>query len=97
MRDDCPPATQRPARRQHYPVQHAKIGDSSVLALTEAALTFHIEDQGNASAGALLDLLVRVLERQAQLFGKQTPDGALTSSHRANEDQILHPVNDSQL
>ncbi len=68
-----------------------------MLALTEAALTLHIEDQGDTGASALLDLLIRVLEWQAQLFGKQTPDGALASSHRAYEDQILHPVNDSQL
>src|SRR5690606_34492836 len=42
------------------------------------------------STRTLLDLLVGVLERQAQFFGKQTPDGALSSSHRANEDYIPH-------
>ena len=91
------PQHSAPTRSQHYSVQHAKVGNGGVLALTEAAFTFHIENQGDTGASALLDLLVRVLERQAQLFGKQTPDGALASSHRAYEDQILHPVNDSQL
>jgi hypothetical protein len=37
----------------------------------------------------LFDLLIGILEWETKLFGKQTPDGAFTSTHRAYEDSVL--------
>jgi hypothetical protein len=37
----------------------------------------------------LLDLLIGILEWETKLFGKQTPDGAFASTHRAYENEIV--------
>ncbi|MCY1557401.1 hypothetical protein D9M68_942500 [compost metagenome] len=81
---------------QHQAIQFAEIGNYRPLALAKALLTLDIEDPRNIGTAALLDLLVGVLEQQPQLFGKQTPDGAFTSAHRANKNYITHRVNGSQ-
>jgi hypothetical protein len=78
------------ASGQHDSLGSAKVFDNSLLALTKTLLTLNIKDPGNIRTGSLLDFLIGVFKRQAQLFSQQPPDGAFTSPHRTNQDQISH-------
>src|SRR3989344_51053 len=75
---------------KHHTIDIAKVCDHRLLTLTKSLLAFNIKDPRNICARTLLNLFIRVFERQPQLFSKQTPDGAFTSPHRANKDQIPH-------
>lgn len=77
-------------RGKHNTLKLTKLRNSRSLTLAKPRLPLDIKYQRDAGPSPLLDLLVGVLERQTQLFGKQTPDGAFSSTHRAYEDQILH-------
>ncbi len=75
---------------QYHTPQVAQLGKHSLLPITKALLPLDIENPGNIGSRPLLDFLVGILERKTQLFGKQTPDGALSSTHRAYKDHIPH-------
>ena len=86
-------AHHRPAAGgDHHAVGGAEFGEHGLLALAETDLALDIEDPWDIRAAPLFDLLVGVLEREMQLLGEQAPDGALSSTHRADEDQVDHVV-----
>src|SRR3546814_8133733 len=81
---------------QHHTVERAQFGDHRLLAVTKARLAFLIEDPWDIGARAQFNFLVGIFEWQAQLFGQQTADGAFSSAHRPNKNQISHRISDSQ-
>src|SRR5690606_28143449 len=97
---DPPPGPQRlailrpqhhaAAGSDHHAFELAELRDHRLFTLAKTLLALDIEDPGDIGTGTLLDFLVRILEVQLQLFGQQPPDGALSSTHRADQDYVLH-------
>jgi hypothetical protein len=84
------------AGRQYHAIAAAQLGNHRLLAVTKAQLAFFIEDPWDIGTRAQFNFLVGIFERQAQLFGQQTADGAFSSPHRPYKNQISHRINDSQ-
>ncbi|MND53733.1 hypothetical protein D3C80_447790 [compost metagenome] len=76
--------------RQDHAILLADLLDHRLFAITEALLTLDVEDPRNIRPGTLFDFLIGVLEGKTQFFGKQTPDGAFSCPHRADQNQISH-------
>ncbi|MNP46844.1 hypothetical protein D3C76_1408700 [compost metagenome] len=85
-----------PACRQHHTVAIAQLGNHCLLAITKTRFAFLIEDPRDIGARAQFNFLIGIFEWQAQLFGQQPADGAFSSPHRSNKNQISHRINDSQ-
>src|SRR5690606_34152976 len=78
------------ACRQNQAILRAKLSNHSLLALTKALLPLYIEDPGNIRPRTLLDFLIGIFEQVTHFLGQQAPDGAFTSTHRADQNQIGH-------
>ena len=77
-----------PAGRQHGSVLMDQLGNHRLLTLAKPLLALNIEDPGDIGTSAHLDLAIGVLEGVFELFGKQTPDGAFSSTHRAYQKDV---------
>src|SRR5690606_4979211 len=73
---------------QHNAAALGQLIDHRFLAPPESFLPFHVKNPRNIRAGTRFNFMVGVDEFVIQDLGKLTPDGAFSSTHRANQNNV---------